>query len=452
MISRLLSLTRNKQFSSLLGNLVSAFFNLFSFWIIVRILGRDDASGKIDLKEFGLWVIFTNNYNILDQIRTGLLQSGVIKFYAGADMETARKVSGAAWHVSLLITGAYVVLGFAAYFVTYSFMDDTWRMFIPWLGILTLLSLPMNFATWVLQAENRFNKIVYIRVAQNGSFVVLLALLWWFNMVSLPNVLYAYSTSMVISSVYCLLMKWTGIRNIVYRTREHALELYRFGRLIIGSMVSSSLINNTNNFVILKMLGAAQVALFAIPQKFMEVIEILLRSFVATAQPTLSAAANRGDKQAVAIAFCRYTGTVTLLILPAIIFMLIFTEPLIVILAKSNYLGSAAVVRITLISAILWPLDRFNGVTLDMMGLAHVNFYKNILKMILNAIFAVVLVWIFPNIISVALATILHILFAVGYGYYVMKKHMSVHLKDLWHYGWMEFKVLVGKAFKLKHT
>jgi O-antigen/teichoic acid export membrane protein len=451
MISRLLSAFRNKQFLSLLGNLVSAFFNLLSFAILVRILGLQD-DGSVSLVEFGQWVIFTNTYNILDQIRTGLLQSGLIKFYSGADVETVRKVAGAAWHVSLLITIGYVVLSVIGYFVLSPFLPEPWPLFIGWLGILTLLSLPMNFASWVLQAENRFDKIVYIRLSQNGSFLVLLALLWWFKQVSLGNVLYAYSASMAISSIYCLLRKWTGIRNIVFRTREHALELYRFGRMIIGSMVSSSLINYTNNIVILKMLGAANVALFSIPQKFIEVIEIILRSFVATAQPTLSAAANRGDKQAVAIAFCRYTGTVTLLIIPFIAGMLIFTEPLILILAKGNYLGATAVVRITLITAILWPLDRFNGVTLDMMGLAHVNFYKNILKLILNAIFAVVLVWIFPNIISVALATFLHIIFAIGYGYYVMKKHLSVHLKDLWHYGWIEFNVLVKKALKFKHS
>ena len=444
MISRLLSAYRNKQFLSFLGNLVSAFFNLLSFMILVRILPTKD--------DFGQWVVFTGVYNILDQIRTGLLQSGIIKFYTGADLETARRVAGAAWHVSLLITIGYVLLSLLGYFTVAPYLPVPWPLFLGWLGILTLLSLPMNFASWVLQAENRFNEIVYIRVSQNGSFVVLLGILWFFNEVSLANVLYAYCGSMAISSLYCLLRRWTGIRNIAFRTREQALELYRFGRLIIGSMVSSSLINNTNNFVILKMLGPANVALFSIPQKFMEVVEIILRSFVATAQPTLSAAANRGDKQAVAIAFCRYTGTVTLLIIPFIIGMLIFTEPLIIILAKGNYLGVTTVVRITLISAILWPLDRFNGVTLDMMGLAHVNFYKNILKMVLNAIFAVVLVWIFPDIISVALATILHIIFAIGYGYYIMKKHMDVHLKDLWHYGWIEFNVLVKKALKFKHS
>lgn len=441
MISRLLSAFRNKQFLSLLGNLVSAFFNLLSFAILVRILSLED---------FGQWVIFTTTYNILDQIRTGLLQSGLIKFYSGADAETARRVSGAAWHVSLLVTIGYVVLSAVGYFAAYPFLSDQWHLFIAWLGILTLLSLPMNFATWVLQAENRFSNIVFIRISQNGSFLLLLGILWWIDKVSLANVLYAYSGSMLISSLYCLLRKWTGIRNIAFRTKEQAMELYRFGRLIIGSMVSSSLVNYTNNMIILSMLGSAKVALFSLPQKFMEVIEIILRSFVATAQPTLSAAANRGDKQAVAIAFCRYTGTVTLLIIPFIAGMLLFTEPLIRLLAEKEYLGAAGVVRLTLITAILWPIDRFNGVTLDMMNLAHINFYKNIIKLILNVIFAIILVWIFPNIISVSIAMLLHIIFAVAYGYYVMKKHMSIQFKDIWHYGWLEFRQLVKKVLKFK--
>lgn len=442
MMSGLLSAFRNKQFLSLLGNLVSAIFNVLSFAILVRILSLND---------FGQWVIFTTTYNILDQVRTGLLQSGLIKFYSGADMETARRVSGAAWHVSLLLTAGYLVLSMAGYFISYPYVDGSWHFFIPWLGILTLFSLPMNFATWVLQAENRFHQIVYIRIAQNGMFLVLLGILWLSENVSLPNVLYAYAASLVIASAYCLLRRWTGIRNLVFRTRQQARELYVFGRLIIGSIVSSSLINYTNNMVILSMLGAAKVALFSIPQKFMEVIEILLRSFVATAQPTISAAANRNDRRGIAIAFCRYTGTVTILIIPCIIGMLLFTEPLIILLADREYLEARHVVRITLLTAILWPLDRFNGVTLDMINLPKVNFYKNILKLVMNGVFAVVLTWIFPNIISVAVAGFLHIIFAVGYGYYIMKKHTDVNFRDIWRYGWMEFRELTRKVLKFSH-
>lgn len=443
MMSGLLSAFRNKQFMSLMGNGVSAFFNLLSFALLVRILS---------LPEYGEWVIFTVTYNILDQVRTGLLQSGLIKFYSGADMETARRVSGAAWHVSLLLTFGYVILSISGYFAARPFLDTNWQYILPWLGILTLLSLPMNFATWVLQAENRFQQIMYIRIAQNGSFMLLLAIMYLTKHIELANVMYSYAASMLISSVYCLLRKWTGIRNIAFRTREQAMELYRYGRLIIGSILSSSLINYTNNMVILFFLGQTGVALFSLPQKFMEVIELLLRSFVATAQPTISAAANRNDKKGIAVAFCRYTGTVTLLIIPIIIVLMVFTEPILTLLTKTGYDEARHVVRITLLTAILWPLDRFNGVTLDMINLPDVNFYKNMLKLVLNAVFAVVLTWLFPNIISVAIAGLLHIIFATAYGYHIMKKHTQVNFNDIWRFGWAEVRQLFNKVLKFRHA
>ncbi len=440
-MSGLLAAFRNKQILSLTGNVVSAFFNLLSFAILVRILPLDS---------FGEWVIFTNTYNLLDQIRTGLLQSGLIKFYSGADEETTRRVAGAAWHLSLLLTGGYVALSGVAYVAAYPYVDDTWHFFIPWLGILTLLSLPMNFATWILQADNGFNKIVHVRIAQNGSFLVFLGILWISGYVSLPNVLYAYAASMATSSIYCLLNRWTGIRNLVFRTRQQAKELYHFGRLVIGSMISSSLISYSNNLIIRFMLGSEMVALFALPQKFIEVIEILLRSFVATAQPTISAAANRNDQKGISDAFSKYTGTVTILIIPFIIGMMIFTEPLILLLADKDYLAASTVVRITLVTAILWPLDRFNGVTLDMINLPKVNLYKNILKLILNVAFAILLVWIFPDIISVAVAGFLHIVFAVAYGYFIMKKHTTVKFKEIMVYGWREVMQLGQRFLKFR--
>lgn len=441
MISKLLAVFRNRQFHSLLGNLVTASLNLLSFSLLVRMLSLED---------FGAWVIFIATYNIMDQVRTGLLQSGVIKFYTGVDIERAKQVAGAGWYISLLLTLTYVVLSAVAYFVAYDYLDNTWHLFLAWLGAVTLFSLPMNFATWVLQAEYRFDKIVWVRIAQNGSYLVLIVLLWITDLVSLPHVLYAYSASFIIASIYCLLKKWTRIRTIVLRTREQALELYRFGRMIIGSNVSSSLISYTNNMVILTMLGQAQVALFSIPQKFIEVIEILLRSFVATAQPTLSAAANRGDKAAVAAAYCRYTGTVTLLIIPAIIGMLLLTEPLIIILASKEYLGSTAVVRIVLVCAVLWPIDRFNGVTLDMLGLPGVNFYKNISKAVLNVFLATGFVWLFPDIRAVACAIVVHVIYAAVLGHYLLKKHLDIPLSLIWQSGWAEVRRLQRMVFASK--
>ncbi|MBS0029807.1 lipopolysaccharide biosynthesis protein [Chitinophaga sp. 22321] len=445
MAFKFLSILRNRHFHSLLGNVIMAFFNVLSFALLVRMLS---------LNAFGEWVLFLATYNILDQIRTAMLQSGIIKFSAGVDETVSRQVTGAAWYISLLVTLLFIAASFIVYAAGYRWFSDTWHFFLGWLGIMTLLSLPFNFATWVLQAAHRFDKIVQIRILQNGSFLVLLSILFFLKQVTLHNVLYAYSLSLLATSIYCLFFKWTALGTMAARTREHVKSLYHYGKLIVGSMVSSSLLNYSDNLVLRTMLSPAAVAVYSIPQKFMEVIEIILRSFVATSQPTISSAANNNDWPGVSRAFCKYTGTVTIMILPFVAGLLLFTKPLILILASKTYLPATDIVRIFLLSAILYPIDRFIGVTLDMINKPLVNFYKNLLKLILNIILDIVLVLMFADIRAVAIASSLNLLFAVVFGYYFLQRYLSgIGISNIWKYGWQECRALLSKIkiFRLQY-
>ncbi|MBO9730980.1 MAG: oligosaccharide flippase family protein [Chitinophaga sp.] len=445
MAFKFLSILRNRHFHSLLGNMIMAFFNVLSFALLVRTLS---------LSAFGEWVMFLATYSILDQVRTAMLQSGIIKFGAGVDETTSRQVTGAAWYISLLVTLSFAVLSLIVYAAAYPWFSPTWHFFLGWLGIMTLLSLPFNFATWVLQANHRFDKIVQVRFLQNGSFLVFLGVLFFLQQINLHNVLYAYSLSLLITSVYCMFFKWTALNTMAARTRQQVKDMYRYGRLIVGSMVSSSLLNYSDNLVLRTMINPAAVAIYSIPQKFMEVIEIMLRSFVATSQPTISGAANRNDWQGVAQAFSKYTGAVTLLILPFVVGLLLFTKPLIVILAAKAYLPATDIVRIFLLSAILYPIDRFIGVTLDMINKPLINFYKNLLKLVLNVILDITLVLLFTDIRSVAIASSLNLLFAVIFGYYFLRRSLpGVTIKSIWINGWQECKGLLQKikVFRLQY-
>lgn len=433
---KLLTVINNRHFHSLLGNLISAFLNVLSFAILVRLL---------PLSAFGEWVLFIGTYTILDQIRTALLQSGVIKFYAGVDADTARKVAGSAWYIALVLTGIFLVLNVIAAVASYHYFDDTWRFFIRWLGIMTVVSVPFNFALWVLQAEHRFDKIIQVRLWQNGCFLLLIVLFYCFGKVNLANTLYAYTAGLALTSVFALVKKWTHIRSFAYRTKEQIKVLYRYGWLIVGSMLSSGFVNYSDNFLIRTMINPAAVAIYSIPQKFMEVIEIILRSFVATAQPTLSGAANKGDWAAVSRSFSRYVGAVTFIIIPFILCLILFTKPLIIILASKAYLPATDVVRIFLVSAILYPIDRFIGVALDMINRPLTNFYKNFIKLVLNIVGDVVFILLFHDIRWVAAGSLLNMVVCVIIGYYMLKKYVQYSVSDIVKLGWQECMIMVEK-------
>jgi O-antigen/teichoic acid export membrane protein len=433
---KLLTVINNRHFHSLLGNLVSAFLNVLSFAILVRLL---------PLSAFGEWVLFIGTYTVLDQIRTALLQSGIIRFYAGTDEATSRKVAGSAWYLVLILTGIYVVLNLLVLLICYSYFDATWQFFLKWLGLMMVVSVPFNIASWFLQAQHRFDKILQVRFWQNGCFLVFILLFHFSGDITLKHVLFAYTGGLAVTSVFTLVRGWTLLPSIIHSTKQQVTDLVKYGWLIVGSMITSGFLNYSDNFLIRTMINPAAVAIYSIPQKFMEVIEIILRSFVATAQPTLSAAANRNDWQGVSRAFSRYTGVVSIVIIPFIAGLIIFTKPLIVILADKAYLPATDVVRIFLLCAILYPIDRFIGVSLDMINRPLTNFYKNLLKLVLNIIGDVVFILLFHDIRWVAFGSLLNMIICVVVGYFMLRKYVPFTLGDIVKLGWAECINMLGK-------
>ncbi len=65
--------------------------------------------------------------------------------------------------------------------------------------------------------------------------------------------------------------------------------------------------------------SAASVAVYYMPQRLMEIIEMPIRSFTSTAMPLLSAAANQGDDEKVAYIMKKYAGMLILALLPVCI-------------------------------------------------------------------------------------------------------------------------------------
>ena len=101
----MIGLLKNRHFLSLAGNGVMAVFSLLTYLILYRFLSAADM---------GNWVFFQTAFLLLDTFRTGLLQTALIKFYAGADDLRKRTVSGSAWYIGLLVTGIFVVLNLGA--------------------------------------------------------------------------------------------------------------------------------------------------------------------------------------------------------------------------------------------------------------------------------------------------------------------------------------------------
>jgi O-antigen/teichoic acid export membrane protein len=181
-------------------------------------------------------------------------------------------------------------------------------------------------------------------------------------------------------------------------------------------------------------MGAPAVAIYAIPLKFVELIEIPLRSFTATAFPKLSAALQQGSQQFVKV-LSMYLAYSFLLLAPAIIVLLAAPMFFLQILGGSEYADSIILQRnilyLVLLYILLLPFDRYSGMALFALNKPELNFYKIVFMLFTNILFDLIAVFVFNSLQMVAMATVIFTFFGIILGWWYIYKNIGQAYKTI---------------------
>ena len=442
-LKNIISKLRNRHFLSLFGNGAMAVLGMVLAGILFRFMPSDDL---------GYWFFFQSVFVLLDTFRSGCLQVALIKFYTGAEKEKAEAVLGSVWYLGIVITVVMAVLNLLA-IPFLQFIDNPGiEITIQWFGITFLFSLPSNIAMWVLQAEQRFDKLLILRVINQGLFILTVLAMIIFHDLKLDKILIINAACVLVVSIYSLLKGWTHLDTFKKRTKESISELFHFGKYSVGTTISSNLLRSSDTFIIMIVLGTAgpaAVAMYNIPMRLMEVIEIPLRSFLATGMPSMSEAFNKNNKKEVVNIMQKYGGLLTICLIPISLIAILLADLAIGILGGGKYVDTQAVTvyRIFMSFAMFYPLDRFMGVTLDIIHQPRINFYKVLVMLSTNIIFDFLGLYIFKDIIGTAIATFFTFLAGIIFGYIWLKKYLDFTLLGFFTVGFNEIKQLYSQVF-----
>ena len=191
------------------------------------------------------------------------------------------------------------------------------------------------------------------------------------------------------------------------------------------------------------------LAVYYIPQRLMEVFEIPLRAFVATALPVMSAAVHRGDKKYVSYILKKYAGMLTIALIPVAVVAFLLADLVIGLLFGGSYQHSDAgnIFRIFMCFVMLLPIDRFFGITLDIIGKPHLNMIKVFIMLAVNVSGDFAGIFIFHNLYGVAIASIFTFFSGAIFGYLTLKKHLEFSVKDIFYLGYLELIELIGMLY-----
>jgi O-antigen/teichoic acid export membrane protein len=448
MLSKITTVIKNKYFLSLSGNVIMSGLGMLTMAIIYRSLPINDV---------GVWVLFQSTLLLVDTIRSGFLTTAFIKFYAGSTPERAAEVAGSAWIIGIIITSLLVIVTIPALFFLKYIHDEGYHLFFQWAGLCFIFMLPQFMATCVLQGEQRFDRMLYVRFFSQGGFFIFILTLIVIGRISLIGVLFSYLLSYFITSAYTLIMGWSRIDTITKRTRSGIMDLYHFGKFSIGTTLSANMFNFSDAFIINTMLGKPALAIYNLGQNLMQLVEILLRSFAATAMPSLSAAFNQDSPIGVIHIMKKYVGMLTVILIPIALCGWALADIPIYIIGGGKYLGTQAanVFRLFLAFSLLYPADRFFGLTLDVINKPIVNFYKVLVMLAINITFDVVGIYLFGNVYGAALSTAVWVIAGVAIGYWALNtKYHKFAFWSIYAVGWSETKVLLASTlqkFRPKH-
>jgi O-antigen/teichoic acid export membrane protein len=92
---------------------------------------------------------------------------------------------------------------------------------------------------------------------------------------------------------------------------------------------------------------------------------------------------------------------------------------------------AANLYRILIVCSLLFPLERFLGVTLDIIGRPQLNLVKVVLALVVNVVADVACIYFTRNIYGVAAASIITLLASTAYGYFILRRYLPISFSGI---------------------
>lgn len=421
---------------------------------VIGMLVLSLMAHNLSKAEFGNYLFLLITILLADTFRNGFVQTPLIKFYAGTNRKTSIEVAGSAWYVGLIQALIFVAIDGIVYLVYPSKSPDV-ETTIQWFGIIYITTLPAAIASYILQAEEKFGRMLILQLLNQGIFLLLILGLIFTHKLSFQTAVYAYFAGSLVTSLLTIFNGWAKIKAIKYRDKKAINQLAHFGKFSVGTSISAYLLRSSDSFIITKMFkDKSFLAVYYIPQRLMEVFEIPMRAAVTTALPELSAAVHKGNLEEVASIMKRYAGMLTVVFIPIAVIAFASGGFVIELLFGKQYRDTEAVTifRLFMCYVMLMPVDRFFGITLDILNKPRLNMAKVILMLIVNVIGDVVGIIIFHSLYAVAIASLFTFCAGAIFGYFTLKKHLNFTIRDIFSIGYRELKNMINHVLDKSKT
>lgn len=354
-------------------------FGLGSLFLMLRGMSKED---------FGSWALFLAVISFLEVGRNGLIQNALVRFMAACgkgEKEEYAKISTASLFINICLTlFSMLLLVICAKPLSVLWNAPDLMVMFPIYAVTTALLLPFFHFSCVQQANFSFVGIFWSNFVKQGLFFL--------------YVLFAYSMGFGLALIdLCLVQIGTailaGISSYLYARPFVSFSkkidwywvkrLFNYGKFVFGTNLSAMLYKSIDK-VMLGFVSPAFVAVYDLAIRINNLIEVPTFSIATIVFPKGAQQMKTEGKPAMKRLYEKSVGTILALILPCVLFILIFPELIITILAGEKYLDAVGILQLTVLYGLFIPFANQFGTVLDAMGKPKINFRFVILGAAMN--------------------------------------------------------------------
>lgn len=357
-------------------------------------------------------------------------------------------MAGSAWCLAFAVTLGLILIDIVIYFFSKYISNIGILVFFKYFSFAFLATLPVFMATLIVQAEKRFDRLLWLRLINQILFTISVLAMAILEKLTINSIILIYICSNLTASLVTIVLGWTKIYTINHSSKKVIKEIFHFGKYSMGTSISANLFAVTDTFFITFFLDPAALALYNVGGKLLQIVEVPLLSIVASGMPGLSEYYNNNQIRKMMLLMKKMVGMLSVIFLTVAIFCIIFAEPIIMLLGGSNYIHTEApnLFRIFMCMAVLYPADRFFALTLDVIHKPKFNFYKILIMLAANLVADFIGLKIFKSVYIVAFANIFPIGLAIIIAYIPLNKFFKFNYWGMYKVGWKEL-VLQIKTF-----
>lgn len=365
---------------TLLQRLFIVLFGFIGFYVLIRIFTKE---------EYGIWMLFISVTTVAEVLKQGLIKNATVKYIVSSSEIEKPQVLSASLILNAIITGVIVVvLVSIAPFLSIKWNAPELDYILKIYAITSIIYIFFYHFEYIQQAHFNFKGTFVSYFVKQGLFLLYILVLFFLNKKpSIINLAVAQVVTVFISMIISFFYAKQYLRFQLKIDKAWIMRIFNYGKYTFGTNLSTMIFGNIDQWMLAYIISPISVAIYNPAVRISNLVEVPTLSIASIVFPKISERLKEQGKEGAKYLYEKSVGVILALLMPGLLFIVIFTDFVIAFIAGENYTETIPILQVTILFSIFVPFARQFGTLLDGIGLPKVNFYFIMSQAALNIVF-----------------------------------------------------------------